>query len=827
MPTPRAPRCATRGLWNIPYQRNTFFTGREEELDTLYLSLQSHDIVALVHPQGISGLGGIGKTQIALEYAYRYGAEYEAVCWVRADSIGALVSSFTELARMLELPERDEQNQNLIVKAVLRWFRLHERWLLLFDNIEDLQIVGPFLPADGRGHIIFTTRARALSGIAQCMEIQKMEPEDGALLLLRRAHILSPYAPLEQASVADRGIASQIVEELDGLPLALDQAGAYIKETPCSLHDYLALYQTRRADLLLARGSPGKDYPASVATTWSLSFEKVSKTDAAATELLDVLAFLAADTIPEKLLMEGSTSLGPVLTTALSDRLALNAAIGTLLAYSLVRRDTESATGSQILSIHRLVQTVLQDAMDVQRRRLWASRTVQAVGHTFPSTQFEAWRLCDLWLPHAQMCMTYITEDGIETLEAAQLLNQTGFYLQKRGRFAEAEGPLHLGLVMKERLLGTDHLEISGNLNLLAEFYRFQSRYEEAEHLHMRALHIRRQSLGELHPLVAESLNNLGFVYRAAGGYTRAEPLQRQALEIRKKTLGPEHRDVAISLDTMAGLFRAMGRYAEAEPYYQQALEIRRQVLGETHPHIALSLNNLAGYYRALEKYEEARRLYEQALELRKQTLGSAEHPDVALSLHGLAEIHTELGNYEEAEQLFEQALRIKEQKQGRDTWDVARMLNGKAILYVDMGRYQEAEHLYERSLSIWRKTPGIEIAEEEDSLKRLALGIWEKVLGLHTDVARSLERLALLYHMRGEEQESAPLLERALQMREQILGAQHPSTLRSQRLFTDLSRSQQQTEEAPPSFPRSQKTSAEQTLLTNDTTSGMGTHTM
>jgi tetratricopeptide (TPR) repeat protein len=672
--------------------------------------------------------------------------------------------------------------------------------------MEDLQVVEPFLPGDGRGHIIFTTRVHALSAIAQFMEVQKLGTETGALLLLRRAHILAPQAPLELASQADRSIASQIVEELDGLPLALDQAGAYIKETPCSLDEYLVLYQTRRSDLLQTRGSPEKNYQASVATTWSLSFEKVSQTDAAATELLDFFAFLAADTIPEKLLIEGSSSLGPILTAATTDRLALNAAIGTLLAYSLVRRDTEPVTGSQILSIHRLVQTVLQDAMDGQKRQLWARRTVQAVGHTFPSTHFEAWRLCDLWLPHAQMCIAYITEDGIETLEAAQLLNQTGFYLQKRGRFTEAEAPLHLGLVMKEHLLGTDHLDISGNLNLLAEFYRFQSRYEEAEQLHMRALHIRRQSLGELHPLVAESLNNLGFVYRAAGGYAKAEPLQRQALEIRKQTLGLEHRDVAISLDTLAGLFRAMGRYAEAEPYYQQALEIRRRALGETHPHIALSLNNLAGYYRALEKYEDARCLYEQALELRKQTLGSVEHPDVALSLHGLAEICTELKKYEEAEQLFEQALRIKEQKQGRDTWDVARMLNGKAILYVDLGRYQEAEQLYERSLSIWRKTPGIEIAEEESSLKNLAMGIWEKVLGFHTDVARSLERLALLYQVRGEEQESEPLLARALQIREQILGAQHPSTLRGLEVFSDRSRSRQQAEEASPLLPRSQE---------------------
>ncbi len=179
------------------------------------------------------------------------------------------------------------------------------------------------------------------------------------------------------------------------------------------------------------------------------------------------------------------------------------------------------------------------------------------------------------------------------------------------------------------------------------------------------------------------------------------------------------------------------------------------------------------------------------------QTLGSSEHPDVALSLHGLAEVYTELRNYEEAERLFEQALQIKEQKQGSNNWDVARMLNGKASLYVDLGKYQEAELLYERSLAIWRKTSGIEIAEEEYSLKNLALWIWEKVLGLHTDVARSLERLARLYQMKGEEKEIEPLLVRALQIREQVLGPEHLSIVRSLEVLAELYRVQERFEDA------------------------------
>src|SRR5262249_17333825 len=143
-------------LWNVPYRRNPYFTGREDVLSQLYRTLHTENIVALSHPQGISGLGGIGKTQLALEYAYRYSTEYQAVLWVRADSMATLTSSFVELAHVLELPERHEQGQEIIVQAVLRWLRLHTHWLLIYDNIDDISTIELFLPKAGSGHIIFT-----------------------------------------------------------------------------------------------------------------------------------------------------------------------------------------------------------------------------------------------------------------------------------------------------------------------------------------------------------------------------------------------------------------------------------------------------------------------------------------------------------------------------------------------------------------------------------------------------------------------------------------------------------------------------------------------
>src|SRR5438876_534842 len=221
-------------IWHIPYERNPFFTGREEVLAQLHAALQADTRVALSHPLGISGLGGIGKTQTALEYAYRYQSDYEAVFWVRADSVLSLISSLTGVARVLELPECDEQDQEIIVQAVLRWFRDNIRWLLIYDNVDDLSIVEPFLPGAGPGHLLLTTRAHALDGLAQRLDIEKMEPEIGALFLLRRASLLALQDTLPMANSNDRTIACTISQELGGLPLALDQAGAYIKEASCS-----------------------------------------------------------------------------------------------------------------------------------------------------------------------------------------------------------------------------------------------------------------------------------------------------------------------------------------------------------------------------------------------------------------------------------------------------------------------------------------------------------------------------------------------------------------------------------------------------------------
>ncbi|HJT57586.1 MAG TPA: FxSxx-COOH system tetratricopeptide repeat protein [Ktedonobacteraceae bacterium] len=609
-------------LWNVPYQRNPFFTGREDILRHLHQTLHAENAVALSHPQGISGLGGIGKTQTALEYAYRYGCKYDAVFWVQADSTSVIISGYVELAHVLSLPERDEQDQNIILEGVLRWLRLHTGWLLVLDGMDDLAVAESFLPKVGQGHVLSTTRAHALGQIAQRLEIQQMEPETGALLLLRRASIIPLHSQLHQAVSEDRSIACEISQELDGLPLALDQAGAYVKETPCSLMDYLSRYRSRHRDLLQVRGKRNLEYPASVATTWSLSFEKVSEANLAAAELLKFCAYLSSDAIPEEILAKGAPYLGITLATVAADPILLDQACKEVLRYSLFQRGSDDQT----LTVHRLVQVVLRDNMPIEIQQQWMERAVLGVNASFPSGEHGTWAQCEAFLPHALVCAKWIPALRQKKPEGAQLLNGTGRYLYERAQYGEAEPLLQYALTIRQEQLGASHPETATSLNNLAAVYERQGHFEEAEALLQRALTIREERLGASHPETAINLHNMAELYRMQGRYEEAEPLYRRALTITEERLGTSHPQTAISLNNLALLYQSQGRYKEAELLYLRALSIAEEQLGVSHPQTAISLNNLAELYQIQGRYEEVEPLYRRAVEIALASL-SIEHP--------------------------------------------------------------------------------------------------------------------------------------------------------------------------------------------------------
>ncbi|HJT57889.1 MAG TPA: FxSxx-COOH system tetratricopeptide repeat protein [Ktedonobacteraceae bacterium] len=749
-------------LFTVPYRRNPLFTGREQLLIDLHTHFTQATAAVLTQPPAITGLGGIGKTQLAVEYAYRYREDYHYVPWANASERVVLSDAFVKLARDLQLPERDQQDQTLIVEAVKRWLSTHDDWLLILDNADDLTLAADFMPSGDKGHLLLTTREAATGRIAKGFAVDKMSEDEGVLFLLRRAHILtSSDTPITQASENDQKLAAEIVREMDGLPLALEQAGAYIDENQSSLADYLKAYRQRQASLLGRKGRASPDYPNSVATTWSLSFEQVEKSDPTAAELLRFLAFLAPDAIPEELIVAGASELGPQLEPIADDETLLNEAIGTLRRYSLVHRNIDK----HLLAIHRLVQTVLKTSMAEEVKRQWVERAVRAIHEAFPDVQdINQWAQCERYIPHALMCAALIDIYTLEFSEAALLLNQTAYYLSDHAQYKEAESLLRRGLEIDQAAYGPEHPEVATTLNNLAELYRNQGRYEEAEPLYQRSLEINQAIYGPEHPAIANNLNNLALLYNDQGKYEEAEPLYQRALEIDHAAYGLEHPAIAKYLNNLALLYNNQGKYEEAEPLYKSALKIDQEAYGLEHPDVAKDLNNLALLYYSQDKYEEAEPLYQRAFAIWEQMLGPA-HPLTATSLNNLALLYYSQGKYEEAEPLFQRALDIDQAVYGPEHPDVARDLNNLAGIYRSQGKYEEAEPLLKR-----------------------AFAIYEQVLGpTHPNAANCLNNLAELYGSQGKYEEAEPLFHHALAIWEHVLGPKHPNTIIARKNYDGL----------------------------------------
>ncbi len=749
-------------VWTVPYLRNLYFTGREHILARLHAVLSGEQIVAVSQTRAISGLGGIGKTQTALEYAYRYADEYDLVLWVRADSREALVGQLAGLATHFGLSNYAEADQQRLAQAVKRWLETQEEqvWLLIFDNVDDIPLVTEFLPTRGNGAVLLTTRLHAVGKHMRRIELDKLSLEEGMQFLLGRMGSAGEQG-WEAFPETERQAAEQLCGLLDGLPLALDQAAAYIEEHGCSLAEYVALYQQQRATFLrLGNSVDRQDYPDSVATTWLLSFQRMKAQHPAAAELLRLCAYLAPDTIPEELLTKGAASLGPILAPVAAIGSELNCAIEALRAYSLVQRNPQERT----FSIHRLVQVVIQDAQEEAEQRLWAQRAMLAVNAAFPQVAPETWPQCERLLTQAVHVTQVIEQHQTIGEEAGRLLFETASYLQYRGRFAEAE-PLYLRVLhLCEQQAGPEHPQVATLLNSLGIFYREQGKYAEAEPLSRQALHIWEQQAQPEPAQVVIALNNLAILYTSRGRYAEAEPLYLRALAMCEQQLGMSHCDTARTLSNVGNLYSFQGRYTEAEPLYSRALGIYEQQLGPENSRLAYPLHGLAALSHYQGKHTESEQLYLRALAIREQQLGP-EHPQMTYLLNGLASLYHEQGKYAKAEPLYLRALRIWEEQVGPAHPESAYPLTALATLYARQGRYGEAEPLYQRALRIWEGQFGPECLQ----------------------TAETLRALAELQEAQGHHEEARRRYERAQALREQALGASHPQTTEIRHLIALL----------------------------------------
>jgi FOG: TPR repeat len=625
---------------------NRLFTGRREVLDHLHAAfIAGSSGAAPGDPQALTGLGGIGKTQTALAYVYAHRDAYSRVFWIGAETVEALHDGLAACTGELGLgdtgagavPDRKEA-----LARAYDWFRLETGWLLVLDNADDLETLAPHFPRHHGGCLLLTTRARNPVRWAAPHRLAKFSPEEGALLLLRRAGVIDREQSLADAPAAEAAAAAELSAELGGLPLAISQAGAYLAESTLSVADYLARYRQHGLELL-DRAEDGDHAP--VAVTFRLALERMARqgdTGRAAVALIHLSAFLAPDAIPQTVLA------GP------EEEADDEAARAAICAYSLAAWNPADRT----LSVHRLVQAAARAALSPGERRVFAARAVHAVAGATPDFEFTDWALCDLLLPHWRLCARHIAEGSIETAEAVHLLFQAGRYLRARALYGEAESFLRSALALSERVHGAVHGATAECLDGLACLYREIDRGNEAEPLHLRALTVTEAVQGADHPDTAALLHNLALFYAERQDYDRAEALFLRSLAIRERYPGQDELVTAATLTQLASLYRYREAFDRAEEYFLRAGQIYARVLEPGHVDRATSDNNLGLLYVSMGRYAEAEALFQRALQINERARGR-DHPETGTVVWSLAWACAKQERVEEADRLFQRAVAI------------------------------------------------------------------------------------------------------------------------------------------------------------------------
>jgi len=733
---------------NLPFSPNPFFTGRQEELDKLRRLLTAKHTAAITRPLAIQGLGGIGKTQLALEYAWKQRAEYSALLWVQGDTPDLLHASFAALAgpQMLNLPEASASDQNVVIQAVLRWLRSNQGWLLIFDQAdtpEALQIIRELQSVPARGHIIITSRFAHWSPDIPSLSLDTLSSAEAVDFLLQRTG----------TSAGDPAAAARLAETLGFLPLALEQAAAYIRNRESTFERYRHQLEVFRAEMVLTNGMDATGYRASLAAIWLISLEHL---DRLGRTILRLSAFTAPSDIPTAMFRMQKEILSEALAAAYDSTVPPDAATEAAFTKSLAQLAEYSliALTSDSFSIHPLVQAAQRETLSAEQRKQWVGFALRIVNDYSPTPPDDPrnWPIWDRLYPHADALLVHAESYGVSNDSAMRLTNQVGGYVFSKGQFEKAEPLYRRALTIAETAFGPADRYVVTCLNNLAELLRATGRFAEAEPLCRRALTIAQSAFGANNRYVVTCLNNLAEVLRAMARLTEAEPLYRQALASAEAAFDPEHPDVAVALNNLAGLLSETNRLAEAEALYYRALRLDEATFGPNHPNVATDLNNLAALLRATNRLAEAEPLYRRAVTIYEEQLGP-EHPDTAESLNNLAAVYDAQNRFAEAESLYRYVLVAQERALGPENPKLSTALSNYASLMAREGRLAEAEPLYRRALEI----------------DEAALG------PAHPNVAIRLNNLASLLSASNRGAEATALLEQAVDILGKSVGPEHP----------------------------------------------------
>jgi tetratricopeptide (TPR) repeat protein len=568
---------------NLP-RRTPNFTGRRELLETLRANLRAGARGAVVQIEAIHGLGGVGKTELALEYAHRYASDYDLVWWVAAEQPAAVATDLVGLAGRLGIREAPQLAET--IGELFDGLRGRDRWLLVFDNAEDPQSLIDYLPPGGSGHVLVTSRYAAWGQLAAPLRLDVL-PQEEAVAFVRK-----------RSGAIDESAAAALVDTLGGLPLALEEAAAYIEATGIGLDDYLGLLRERMIELF------GLDAPTDtvladerrVATIWSVSLERVRAEAPQAEALLELCAFLAPDGTPRALPAEHAELLPEDLARTVRDPLRYNEAVRVLSRYSLVTVMPDA------LGLHRLVQAVIRAPLDDSAKRRWAEVSVGLLRDSFPANcwELETWPACQQLLLHVLAAVEHAGRLEVAGEQAGWLLSRASAYLRGRGQYHEARPLAERAVTVTTKALGPDHPDVGDQHDELGRVLQDLGDYHSARQEYEEALRIAQANQEQQAYEIGSRHSHLGTILRALGDLTGAKVEHERALELGEATIGPDDPDMAARHSNFGNALATLGDLDGARTQYERALQIGQATDGPNHPEMAIPHNNLGVVLRDL-----------------------------------------------------------------------------------------------------------------------------------------------------------------------------------------------------------------------------------
>lgn len=592
----------------------------------------------------------MGKTQIALELAYRTKEKYGdcSVFWIPATNTKRLKLAFTDIGQQLRVP--GVENKEADVKKLVQRHLSQDsagQWLLIVDNVDDMDMwnneLKGYLPMNQQGRIVCTTRSRKIAvkiAAANVIEVREMD-EDTAMQLLSKLLI-------NQHLLTHGQEARKLIKQLTFLPLAIVQAAAYINENGTTLSSYLSLLEEQEQDVidLLSEGFEDdvkvdgryEDVKNSVATTWLVSFEQIQRIDPLAAEYLSFMSCVAPKDIPQSLLPPGPSRKKEI------------EAIGTLDAYSFVNR----RVADNVLDMHRLVHLAMRNWLRTRGQwHVWATRALERLMEVVPFGDRNTRDIWTAYLPHAMHVVktpeVYATENRIS------LLNRIGHCQQTLGQYQVAEWAYRKVFTRREKVLGREHSWTITSMSNLAGALSNQGKYAEAEKVHRDTLALSEKVFGKEALETLTIISNLALALGDQGKYTEAEHMHKDTLALVKGGLGEDHPCTLARISNLAQALSCQGKYAEAEEMQRETLALKEKVFGKEHPSTLVSMGNLAAALSGQGKYEEAEKLHRETLALHEKVLGK-EHPDTLSSVYWLAHLLHHQHQHEDAILFYERA---------------------------------------------------------------------------------------------------------------------------------------------------------------------------